>query len=205
MLCYGLLVSVLGAQSAWCPNPVIGGPVSPPAPPPMHSATEPPYHNISNRYWHCPLSRVYVTVEGPSVCLPHRSTAAAVACGFAAERRVGSCRHRAPAATRRAQQQRRGSKCAQCRFDSRRTTLDEDLFVVFTVVGEEWDGHVSRLIRLLLCPRLQRLIQIWNLITGNLIRQLSTERSTASYAVYRAYPSPDIPPPQDVCRSVKKR
>ena len=31
MLCYGPLVSELGAQSAWCPNPVIGGAV-PPAP-----------------------------------------------------------------------------------------------------------------------------------------------------------------------------
>ena len=30
MLCYGPLVSELGAQSAWCPhNPVIGGPVPP--------------------------------------------------------------------------------------------------------------------------------------------------------------------------------
>jgi len=39
MFCYGPLVSELGAQSAWCPNPVIGGrgavPPAPPTPPPM--------------------------------------------------------------------------------------------------------------------------------------------------------------------------
>jgi len=29
MLCYSPLVSELGGQSAWCPNPVIGGPVPP--------------------------------------------------------------------------------------------------------------------------------------------------------------------------------
>ena len=34
MLCYGPLVSELGAQSAWCTNPIIGGPVPvPPGPP----------------------------------------------------------------------------------------------------------------------------------------------------------------------------
>ena len=36
MLCYGPLVSELGAQSAWCPQPRHWGPVPPPpAPPPM--------------------------------------------------------------------------------------------------------------------------------------------------------------------------
>ena len=38
MVGYGPLLSELGAQSAWCPNPVIGGPVPPglpPAPPPI--------------------------------------------------------------------------------------------------------------------------------------------------------------------------
>ena len=35
MLCYGPLVSELGDQSAWCPNPVTGRPMLPPAPPPM--------------------------------------------------------------------------------------------------------------------------------------------------------------------------
>jgi len=38
MLCYGPLVSELGAQSAWCPTPVIGGGAVPPAPPPGSAA-----------------------------------------------------------------------------------------------------------------------------------------------------------------------
>jgi len=83
-------------------------------------------------------NRVYETVERPSVCLSHRSTAAAVAGGFALSAlRTGDIvrQRRLPAALRtscrRAQQQRRrstalSSKCGQCHVDSRDTRLNTD-------------------------------------------------------------------------------
>jgi len=78
-------------------------------------------------------SRVYVAVERLSVRLSHRSTAAAVAGGFAAKRPAGR-RYQSSAAgaaytsCRRAQQHLcRGmalsSKCGQCRVDSRGTSI----------------------------------------------------------------------------------
>ena len=58
------------------------------------------------RYWHCPRgmrSRVYVTIGCPSVCLVHRSTAAAACGGFAAERPADRT-YRSTAAAASAQQ-----------------------------------------------------------------------------------------------------
>ena len=73
-------------------------------------------------------SRVYESVERPSVRLFHRSTAAAACGGFAAERRAGR-EYRSTAAGVGAQQQRRSStafssKCGQCHVDSRGTRLN---------------------------------------------------------------------------------
>ena len=86
-------------------------------------------------------NRVYVTVERPSVCLSHRSTAAALAGGFAAERSAGRrCRSAATATGAAYQLQVRSvamasqqapalsSKCEQCHVDSRLTRLNTDLF-----------------------------------------------------------------------------
>ena len=60
----------------------------------------------------------------PSVCLSHRSTAAACS-GFAAERRAG---RRSGAGAQQQQQRRRSS--GQCRADSGRRRLSEDRFRV---------------------------------------------------------------------------
>ena len=76
-------------------------------------------------------SRVYESVDRPSVRLFHRSTAAAACGGFAAERRAGR-EYRSTAAgagAQAAQQQRRSStafssKCGQCHVDSRGTRLN---------------------------------------------------------------------------------
>ena len=68
-------------------------------------------------------SRVYVTVRRPSVCLSHRLTAAAVCCGFAAERSAGRTYRSTAVGAGVQQQQRRStalsSKCTHCYFDSR--------------------------------------------------------------------------------------
>jgi len=56
-------------------------------------------------------SRVYVTIERPSVCLSHRSTAATAAGGFAAERRANR-RYRSTAAYTLCSRQRRSASNA---------------------------------------------------------------------------------------------
>ena len=61
----------------------------------------------------------YETVKRPSVCLSHRSTAAAACGGFAAERRAGRrSRSTAGAAL--------SNKCGQCHVDSRGMRLNTD-------------------------------------------------------------------------------
>ena len=87
---------------------------------------------ISWYYWHFPhsmRSRVYETVESPSVRSCHWSTAAAACSRFAAERRTGR-RYQSTAAGAGAQQELRStalsSKCGHSNVDSWGTMLNTD-------------------------------------------------------------------------------
>ena len=70
-------------------------------------------------------SRVYVTVERPSVCLSRQSTAATVAGGFAAERPAGR-RYRSTAAGAVLQAPALSSKSGQRHLEIRRRRLKTD-------------------------------------------------------------------------------
>jgi len=80
-----------------------------------------------------------------SVRLSQRSTAPAVAGGFAAERPVGR-RYQSIALGAGVQQQRRrstalSSKCGQCHVDSRGTRLNRDLFAYALVINQKLAGQ----------------------------------------------------------------
>jgi len=96
-------------------------------------------------------SRVYETVDRLSVCLSvclsHRSTAAAACGGFAAERRAGK-RYRSTVAGAGTQQQRRlstalSSKRGQWHVDSRGTTLNTDWLYCIKIF---WVIHIARIL-----------------------------------------------------------
>ena len=77
-------------------------------------------------------TRVYKTVQRPSVCLSHRSTAAAACVGFAAER-PSPCRQEISIDSAVQQAPMLNSKFGQCHVYSRRKRLNTGLLTVVWV------------------------------------------------------------------------